>query len=401
MSEKRLTTFALAQRNLKGRMFRTASLIILVTLLSAILFGGSMLVNSVQSGIESTAGRFGADMMVVPRGSEASAEGLLLRSEPSTFYLHEDPTEEIRRMEGVDTASPQLFIQSLNAACCTVPVQLIGFVPETDFTIAPWIKNTMERPLEAGEVIVGDLVLAEPGDDVKFFNQSFHVAAKLDRTGMGFDSSVFMALDTAEHMMELSRENGLLPETAGDGSGISSIMIRLEDNADAQAIQSQILSAHTDTDVVTSSDILMDTTSKLLNMKTLIYLFAGLLWILCIIVLIIMFSVTVNERKAEFALFRAQGATKKRLMGLILTEALLISIIGTICGILVACMIYFPFATYIGTLLDMPFLQPAMSSTISYMVACAAITIALGPLASLYPAALISKSDTYTIIREN
>ncbi|MEG0256992.1 MAG: FtsX-like permease family protein [Christensenella sp.] len=401
MSEKRLTTFVLAQKNLKGHMFRTVGLIVLVTLLSAILFGGSMLINSIQNGIESTAGRFGADMMVVPRGSGNSAEGLLLRSEPGTFYLHEDLTSEIQSMDGIEKASPQLFVQSLNAACCTVPVQLIGYVPETDFTIAPWIKNTMERPLKKGEVVVGDLVLAEPGDDVIFFNQPFSVAAKLARTGMGFDSSVFMTLETAEHMVALSQESGLVPKTSENTSDISSIMIRIQDDANADKLKEAILAKHADTDIVISSDMLMDTSAKLLNMKTLVYLFAGMLWILCIIVLIIMFFVTVNERKSEFALFRAQGATQNRLIGLIVTEALFISIIGTVCGIIVASMIYFPFATYIGSLLDMPFLQPTILSTISYMVISAIITVAIGPLASLYPATRIGKTDTYTTIREN
>jgi hypothetical protein len=102
-------------------------------------FGGSMLGEQHTARHEHMSGRFGADMMVVPRGSDASAEGLLLRSEPSEFYLNEDLTEEIAGMDGVKVASPQLFIQSLDAACCTVPVQLIGYEPETDFNIQPWI----------------------------------------------------------------------------------------------------------------------------------------------------------------------------------------------------------------------------------------------------------------------
>jgi putative ABC transport system permease protein len=46
----------------------------------------------------------------------------------------------------------------------------------------------MDRQLGDGEVVIGDLIL-RTGDEVIFFNQPFKVAAKMDPTGMGFDSS--------------------------------------------------------------------------------------------------------------------------------------------------------------------------------------------------------------------
>ncbi len=400
MTEKKLTTFTLALSNLKSRANRTVGLIVLVTLLAAVLFGGMMLVSSIQHGMNSMSGRFGADMMVVPRGSDASAEGLLLRSEPSAFYLDEDITAEIAAMPGVKTASPQLFIQSLDAACCTVPVQLIGYDPATDFNIQPWIIGKMERPLEAGEVVIGDLILAEPGDEVIFFNQPFKVVAKMDATGMGFDSSVFMTMDTAQHMIELSRESGLLPGDVG-GADVSSVMVKLDDGTDPAPVRTAIINAHLNTDVVTSSDMLIDISSRLSNMTLLIYMLAALIFVLCIVVLVIMFSVTINERRSEFALFRAQGATRKKIIGLVMTEAVLISLVGAACGILLASLIYFPFTTYIGDMLGMPFLMPTTAEIIGYGVLSAAVSVLTGPLACLPPARKIGQADTYTVMREN
>lgn len=38
-----------------------------------------------------------------------------------------------------------------------------------------------------------------------------------------------------------------------------------------------------------------------------------MLWLFAVIVLLVVFSVTMNERKREFAIFRVLGATQKKL----------------------------------------------------------------------------------------
>ncbi len=178
-------------------------------------------------------------------------------------------------------------------------------------------------------------------------------------------------------------------------------MVKLDDGADPAEVRGAIINAHLDTDVVTSSDMLIDISSRLSNMTLLIYMLAALIFILCIIVLVVMFSVTINERRSEFALFRAQGATRKKIISLVMTEAVLISLVGAACGILLASMIYFPFTTYIGEMIGMPFLMPTTAEIIGYGVLSAAVSILTGPLACLPPARKIGRSDTYTVMREN
>lgn len=71
--------------------------------------------------------------MIIPYGYEKQLQSAPLRGEPSTFYLDQQLEEKIRSFPGVGNVSSQIFIASLQAACCSLPVQLIGFEPQSDF----------------------------------------------------------------------------------------------------------------------------------------------------------------------------------------------------------------------------------------------------------------------------
>ena len=58
---------------------------------------------------------------------------------------------------GIDRMSPQTFLATLNASCCSYPVQLVGIDYGTDFLIKPWLERTLHRDLKNGEVILGQL----------------------------------------------------------------------------------------------------------------------------------------------------------------------------------------------------------------------------------------------------
>lgn len=400
MKAKRLTCATLAFANVRRKPMRTVGLAIIVAVFAFALFCGSMLTQSLKSGIESMSGRIGADLMVVPRGSEADLQNSLLRSEPSTFYLEDDIIDGLSSIGGVAQTSPQLFIASLNAACCTVPVQLIGYDPDTDFTITPWMTNTMSEPLSSGQVVVGSLILAEPGDEVFFYGQPFQVVAKLAETGMGFDSSIFMTTDTAQHMIDLSGEKAVHPAGSGEGL-VSSILIRLDADADATQVADEIIDRFPHTDVVISDDFMRNIAGELLNTSGLTLAITILLWVVAVLVLLFVFSITFNERKKEFALLGALGATRSKIVGVILCESLITTAIGTACGLLAACLILFPFQTLIATSMGLPYLTPSAGSVLVNLLVSAGISVLIGPLSCLYSAVRLSKTDTYFTIREN
>ena len=151
-----LSTFRLALANLAQKPFRTLSLSLIVAIFTFMLYAGSMVSANLEAGIQSLSARMGADLLVVPQGEGKKIESVLLRANPSTFYLDAGMLDVVRKVPGVAQASGQLFISSLDAQCCTVKVQLIGIDQESDFVVAPWLRTQVERPLVGNEVIVGD-----------------------------------------------------------------------------------------------------------------------------------------------------------------------------------------------------------------------------------------------------
>ena len=173
----------LSLKNLKRKSARTAALVILSAFLSFSIFGGSLVVMSLQNGLKSYEARLGADIIVVPNQarSHGTVDAILLQGIPGSFYMDESYYEKIAAREGVEAASPQFFLASASAGCCSVAVQIIGFDPETDFSIQPWIRESYGGKVNDGDSVVlfnfrGDRALEismafDGGDDFKYFDR--------------------------------------------------------------------------------------------------------------------------------------------------------------------------------------------------------------------------------------
>ncbi len=402
MNKKPLTVSVIAANNLKRKPFRSSCLIFLVALFAFILFGGTILAKSLEGGLEGLSKRLGADILVVPYGYEADIQNALLRGEPSTFYFDGKVVDRVAAVEGVGLISPQLYIATLNASCCTYPIQLIGFDPETDFIIQPWLSDTLDRPLADGEILVGGNIAAKAGQRLKFYDRNFSVAARLEKTGMGFDTSVFMNLSTAKKLAKESERIQSHP-AAKDDTLISSAMVKIENGYDTKNVANAILQAYAKEGVavVVSKNMLNDISAGLNGLSLYIYILAGILWLLAIIVLAVVFSVSLNERQKEFGIFRILGAPRSKLVKLLLCESIYIGILGAVAGIIAAALVVFPFSTYISSMMKLPYLQPSFGDVLIFGILSFLISLSVGPAASISVAVKIGKSETYTTMREN
>ncbi|WAW09012.1 ABC transporter permease [Oxalobacter vibrioformis] len=401
MNSRPLTTLRISWENLAQRPFRTAGLILIVLVFSFLLFGGSILIESIRTGINSMSQRLGADLMVVPHGYEKQLQSALLRGEPSSFYLEQSLEQKIKAMDGVDKVSSQIFIASLQAACCTLPVQLIGFDPETDFIVTPWIKNSLSRELTDDEIIVGSKIEGEPGGHITFFGKRYRIAARLDRTGMGFDTSVFLKLDTARNMIR-KLEIAPLFDVKDLDQVVSSVMVKAKAGQDTRALANTILQRHAmafNLDMVMSRTMMSDIASRLQSFSLVMYALGGLLWLLATGVLMLVFSIVVNERRREFSLLRVLGASRKKLSGILMTEAFLISLAGSIGGLFLSALIVFSFRTLISNMIGLPFLLPAFPKIGLVFLLSLLVSAGIGPLACLYSAWRLGKGDIYTALR--
>ena len=339
---KPITIYCLAWRNLAQKPFRTTCLIIMTLLFSASLFGGSILTKNLNDGIAGMANRLGADILIVPYGYEKELEVALLRGEPSTFYLKADLAQKIEKIKGISAVSSQLFIASLSAGCCTSKLQLIGFEQSTDFVISPWMKQQLTARLHDNEVVVGSKILADVGDEITFFNHRFRVAAKMDSTGMGFDTSVFMTMDAAYNLMKTA--DLLSGDVDHIRNYVSSIFIRVDHDYQPKAIVNQIMQKYAveyNLDFVMTKVMISDIYKWLNSFSVIVYTLAAIFWLLAIVVIFIVYSSTINERKREVGILRILGASRSMLVKMLFIESFIISVIGAIICIIFATIVLF------------------------------------------------------------
>lgn len=399
MEKMRLTSVILAVKNLRKRPFRTKGLIVIAAVLTFAVFCGALLSESLDLGENYMSGRMGADIMVVPRGCALKLQNTLLRSESNTFYMKENLIGKLSEVSRVEKISPQLFIGSLNASCCTVPVQLIGFDPNTDFTIKSWMTKIDSNKLGLGEVIIGSRVNAAVGSDIWLFGQPLKVAATLDDTGMGFDSSVLMTIETAKRMIETSEQAAVHPAGSGKEQ-VSALFIKLTSVSDASEAAKAILSEYPQTDVVILNDMMDNIKTQVKNIKGLIYSFQGFLWVSAVLILTVIYAFAANERKREFGLFLALGATRRKLANLLIAETLLISILGALIGVVAASFIMFEFSMLIAISLGIPYMKPTIESVFRLAAMSMLITVLTGIIACIYSLKRIEHQETHVMIRE-
>ena len=144
-----VTLAGLPVTNLRRKPVRTTALVIVVTMLTVAFYGGSLLSMNLEAGLNSMQERMGADLMVTPQNTKNEAEALLTNSGSSTFYFTNDIENEVSKADGIDEITAQTYISSLAAACCDDKVQIIGFNPQTDFVITPWIGSQFDGVLLA------------------------------------------------------------------------------------------------------------------------------------------------------------------------------------------------------------------------------------------------------------
>ena len=401
MNKTDLSTGGLSLKNLQAKPVRTACLIVVVAILAFTLFGGSILALNLRQGLNTMTKRFGADLMVVPEGAAEKAKGLLLRGESSLYYFDSNVVDKVAATEGVVCASPQFFLASLSTECCDDEVQLIAYDPATDFVVQPWIAEKRHESVSDGQVVVGSRIELRPNGTIKLFNDEYKVAAQLSESASGYDTSIFMTMNTMRALIDNAHAQryGFLADSY-KGEVISAVLAKTDQSKNPSSLAWNIRKQNEGVEVLISQGIFARIAQTLSGLVKYIHIFSIALWALAVIVLAAVFSGTIHERKKEFAVLRILGATRKKLIGIVLGEAAIAGIGGGLAGIFLASLAVFPFSTYISERLELPYLDAPFFNIVLLVLASLLLSALAGPLASLYSALRISRAETYFTMRE-
>ncbi|MBR1486085.1 MAG: FtsX-like permease family protein [Synergistaceae bacterium] len=401
----KLSTWNIAKKNLRRHPYRNFCLITAILLLSLFLFVGSVLSLSLSNGAESMSNRLGADVMVVPEGYDPHVDSILLAGKPSTFYLPENAMEEILKIKndlGIKLISPQIFLATLNASCCSYPIQLVGIDYESDFIIGSWLKNEIYHDLSDGEIIVGYHVSGWPGDIIKFFNQDLKVAARLEQTGMGFDAMIFMNRATIEKLA-IEAEKILGRPFGNKKNSASVLMLKLEQGYDSVAAASEINRQLNKKGIYAlfSKKFVNNIGSSLKMISFIIKSCVIFLWLLSIFIVGLIFALTLSERKKEFGVLRSIGASRKKLIALCFAEVFLISFYGALLGVILGNAAVAVGSPLAKDALHLPFLLPPIGTILKFSAFSIIAAIFTGIFSASISVFRAARADIHEILKSN
>ncbi len=396
--------FSLMIRNLTRRPGRTTSLILLTAFLAISVFCGTIVVSSLRRGLNSMENRLGADIIVVPAEAESkvSMKNLLLQGTIGTFYMDASALEKVRETEGVEKASAQIFLSSMKADCCSVKVQVIGFDPENDFVVQPWIAESLNHPLGDMEVVVGCRVETDVGNSFRIYDKSCRVAAKLASTGTGLDTAVYCNMNTIHVLLQAAEEKGISHkiDSGNDSEVVSAVYVKVLPETDPALVNNRLNGHVRKATAIRTAGMMTEVADSLSGVSRTIAVLICAVWILALIILFIVFSMMVNERRRELAVYRLLGMSRKMMSGMILKETALCSLTGALCGTALGAILVFPFTALIETSLKLPYLTPDPGSIVLYACFAIAVTILVGCAAAARTAFRLSRVDPGTTLRE-
>jgi putative ABC transport system permease protein len=389
----------ISTQNLRRRLFRTLAVAACFGLITGTLFSESLISGGVQRSLQVGINRLGADLLVVPFGQEIPIQTSLLMGQPTSFTMNRSIQKQIAAIPGVDRTSVQLFIASLQkASCCSGFFQLIAFEPETDFTITPWLKKALNRPLGSDEIIVGSKIFTPVGDELSFFGHKFVVAGRLESTGLGLDGAIFLSIDTAYVMAAESKAKAEQPlEIRPDQ--ISAVLVKVSSDTFPDVVGSRVERTIEGVSVVISAQLVKSVEKQLSTLMDSMMLVTGAFWAASTLLVGTIFSMTTNERRREIGLLRAMGATGTFISKMVLTEATLLTLLGGIFGVIGGGVAMFSFSLLISTALDVPYLWPTLAQVAQMVATSIIVAILTGLLASLFPAIVGGRMEPLNAIR--
>jgi len=398
---KKINIVRLAWKNLQRKMIRTLLLLMAVALVTGTLFGASIFITGMENALKIGTYRLGADVLVVPAANEEDAKTALLSGKPTSFYMDREVYDKVLKVDGVEKASPQIFIKPSSLTCCfSLDVFLIAFDPKTDFTVQPWLKKKLRGPLLEDEIIAGRTMPVIVGMQIPFYGTIFTVVGNMEPTGMKyFDQSVFMTMDAAYKMAENSKEKAIQPITI-DRDQISAVLVKVDPDISPDRVAIRITHDIDGVKAIASDEVINTVRRQLGGLMKGIIGISGVLWAFALLMMGFAFYMIVNERQREIGLLRAMGALRRQVFNLIMVEAVMITTAGGLLGLGIGALLLYSVKGVILSYLKLPYLLPSLPVLQELIIGAVLFSIITGLLASLLPAVMASRLEPYEAIRQ-
>lgn len=392
----------LARKNIAGSAFRSWTVALCALLVAALTLSTNLILHGAEDSLRLAAERLGADIVVVPEGTEAKVESALLMGTTTRVWMPEEKLEAIRAVPGVQVVSPQIYLSTLvDAACCAVSdMFLVVYDPETDFTVEPWLKETIGEGLRLGEVVGGHYVFVPEGEqNIQLYAYLLTLKANLEPTGTSLDASMFLTMETARDMARISENMAIEPLAIPEGK-ISAVMVKAVPGSALDDLALEIMHQVPGVTPIVSSNLFQAYRQQMTSLRTSTVASMVVTFTLSLASLALVFSLATNERRRELGMLRAMGATREFVFGSLLVEAGILALAGAATGIVLTVMVTHLFHNLIVHALNIPFLLPSLQGLLGPVAGGVALALLCITLAAMVPAFRISNMEPAMAMRE-
>ncbi|ADH88329.1 protein of unknown function DUF214 [Ancylobacter novellus DSM 506] len=395
----------LAAKNLGRRQTRTCMLIAAIAISSAVTFAGIVVMRSVVSSMEVGLSRMGADLMVVSESTLTNISNALLTVEPTDQTLPADAISGAG-IGGMSKVAAQRVLRTDQSGFGGNDelVDLIGFDPRTDFTVQPWLSERLSGTMQPSDVIVGAARDLPLGSQLVLFGQPFRVYGKLARTGSGTqERGVFMQSEALVALAPAVRQRaGAVPRML-EPDRVSGFLIEMAPGATELQARFALLSRVPGVKVVTGGSLMTGIRQGLVALLGGLVVLVGLLSVGTAVMVGVLFSAIMAERRRELGLLKAIGAGIGQIVGMAIIEATIATaggaVIGVLFGVLLLRMFERMLVHHLGEM-GIPFLWLDGPTTILIAALCVSGAALVGVVGAWVPAWRLGRSETYDLIRK-
>lgn len=367
----------LALQNLTRRLFRSgitiAGVAVAVGCLACLLAFGE----GYRNGLRRELDGMGVQMMMVPLGCPYDAAARVLKGKTLDVSLPLTALTTVRHDSAVAVAAPLLMATlprpSEGRTDCWVGID------ESVRPLKPWW--TLKQGgwfTDENSVILGSEAAATElravGDTLYSpeTGRRFRVCGILARSGTSDDSLFFVPLSTAQSMFHQADRLTAIAIRLRDPGLVNEAIERLQTTPGAQ--------------VVTLAEMLGTFLNLVGAVRTLVMAVAVLAVSISILTVFNTMLASVLERTGELAIMRAVGASRHQVFALLALEALLLTVVGSLLGLLLALAAGRSVETLVRHFITLAPDGRLLSLSLAVIAQCLLVGLGTGLLAGLYPA---------------
>ena len=316
------------------------SLIIAVLALAqaACVFGGLILVGAMRA-LTLAGRRLGADLVVYPTTclNQVEKKRLLMLGTPVGCHQPRSALARMSSNEDIAAVSYQLYVSETLAD--GTRRWIVGFEPESDFALSPWIAEGEGSSLPRGSVLVGSAVPGADGQSLSVFGRERPIGAHLLATGSELDDAVFVSMGTLTDMMADARAAGEdIDDSLDPSTDYSAALVRASDSDAIESVTNWINLYVRKVSAVRSSEALVGAASGIRAHRGVAIGVLGATWLVLLGALIIVQVSLMNERMQELAVWRSIGASRSVVSRVMLSESALLHAAGALAGVCLAAV---------------------------------------------------------------